>query len=462
MPQTTNALGTERISSLFRQMVIPTVIAQLVNLAYNMVDRIYIGHMPGDGSLALTGVGVCMPAVMLLAAFAQLIGAGGAPRVSFFLGQQDIKSAEHTLGSCTVCLIVGSVILTIAARIFSKDILLCFGASENTLPYALDYINIYILGTVFVECATGLAYFITAQGFTKISMLSILTGAGLNMILDPIFIFSFDMGVKGAAIATVLSQAASAGVVLVFLSSPKSILNLRLENLHIHKRLLLPALSLGASPCIMQITESILTIAFNRSLLKYGGDIAVGTMTIFSTMMSIVVYPLMGIGQGAQPIISYNHGAGRWDRVKLCCLLVLGVSVCYSGALWLLILLCPAALVNVFAASLALRGYAAEMVRSFFPMLWIMGLQVAGQHLFLALGNAKTSLFIALLRKVFLLIPLILLLPRILPNSVQAVFLAEPVSDTLSAITTMILFATQYKAIFIGVFSKKRHNHRCA
>lgn len=448
MSQDTNALGTARVSKLFYKLVIPTVIAQLVNLAYNMIDRIYIGHIPNVGSLALTGIGVCMPAITLLAAFAQLIGAGGAPRASFFLGQQDIKSAEHTLGSCTVCLFWFSILLTVIARIFSKNILLLFGASENTLSYALDYFNIYILGTIFVEFATGLVYFITAQGFTKISMLSVLVGAGLNIILDPVFIFIFHMGVKGAAIATVLSQASSAFVVLVFLSGKKSILKLYRENLHIHKHLILPALALGLSPCVMQITESILTISFNRSLLKYGGDIAVGTMTIFSTIMSIAVYPLMGIGQGAQPIISYNHGADRWDRVKKCCLLVLSISFCYSGILWILIQIFPQIFINIFANDPTLCSYARSMIHTFFAMLWIMGLQIAGQHLFLALGNARTSLFIALLRKVFLLVPLILLLPRILSNPVQAVFLAEPVSDTLAAVTTISLFGVQYKKNF--------------
>lgn len=448
MFQNTDTLETERVSSLFQKLVIPAVIAQLVNLAYNMVDRIYIGHIPEIGSLALTGVGVCMPVITLLAAFAQLFGAGGAPRASFFLGRQDIKSAEHTLESCTVCLFWFSIILTVTGRIFSKDILLMFGASENTLAYALDYLNLYILGTIFVEFSTGLVFFITAQGFTKISMISVLSGASLNIILDPVFIFFFHMGVKGAAIATVLSQICSAFFVLAFLFGKKSILKLRRENLHIHKHLLFPALALGLSPCVMQITESVLTISFNRSLLKYGGDIAVGTMTIFSTIMSIAVYPLMGIGQGAQPIISYNHGSGRWERVKSCSLLVLGVSICYSGVLWMLIQIFPQVFINIFASDPTLYSYAGNMISVFFSMLWIMGLQIAGQNLFLALGNAKTSLFIALLRKVFLLIPLILLLPRILPNPVWAIFLAEPISDTLAAFTTGILFTVQYKTVF--------------
>lgn len=448
MQNNISSLETERIPPLFVRLVMPTVAAQVVNLAYNMVDRIYIGRIPGIGGTALTGVGVCMPVILILSALAQLAG-GGAPRASFYLGRHDEESAEHTLGACAAFLIAASLVLTVTARVFSKDILLIFGASEGTIKYGLDYLNIYILGTIFVEISMGLASFITAQGFTRISMASVLIGAGTNILLDPVFIYTFDMGVRGAAIATILSQAFSVVWVLVFLTGRKTVLRLRRKYLHFHTRLLLPALALGLSPFVMTATESAVLICFNRALLQFGGDIAVGTMTIFSTIMSAATYPLMGIGQGIQPIVSYNHGAGQWERVKKSCCLTFASCLGFSGVIWTLILLFPTAFVQIFAANdQSLCLYAAGKMRIFFSMLWVMGAQYAGQNLFLALGNARTSLFIALLRKVFLLIPLIWILPTVLPYPVQAVFLAEPISDTVTTLTTVCLFFHQYKSIF--------------
>jgi len=382
-------LGTEKVSKLFVKLAVPTVVAQLVNLLYNMVDRIYIGHMKDIGSLALTGVGVCMPVIMIISAFACLIGMGGAPQVSISLGKGEHERAERIMNCCFMFLILISVILTVFLRIFGDRLLLLFGASENTIPYASAYMNIYVLGTLFVQLSLGMNMFITCQGFTKISMLSVIIGAVMNIILDPIFIFGFDMGVRGAAMATIVSQAVSAVWIIRFLFGKKTGIKLQKRFFKFDFKLILPCMALGVSPFIMQSTESILNICFNSSLLKYGGDIAVGAMTILSTLMQFSLLPLQGMSQGAQPITSYNLGAGKPERVKQSVMLLLKVCFAYSMLFWITLMLFPTFYVKLFNSNAELVTYTQWAMRIYFAVLGIFGVQIACQQSFIALGNAK-------------------------------------------------------------------------
>ena len=437
-------LGTERIGKLLFKLALPSVVAQLVNLLYNMVDRVYIGHMENVGSLALTGVGVCMPVILLVSAFAALVGMGGAPQVSIYMGKKDYKTAEKIMGNCFVFLIFISIVLTGFLYIFGEDLLLIFGASENTIGYAIDYMNIYVIGTIFVQMALGMNMFITCQGFTKISMLSVVIGAVLNIILDPILIFNFNMGVKGAALATIISQAVSAVWVVSFLAGKKSGIRLKKENFKVDFRILLPCLALGVSPFIMQATESVINICFNSSLLKYGGDVAVGAMTVLSTVMQFSMLPLQGLTQGAQPITSYNYGAGNPDRVKQSFKLLLISCFVYSMLLWSLVMIMPEKFVLMFNSAPELVSYGSWAMRIYFAVLGIFGIQIACQQTFIAIGNAKTSLFLAVFRKIILLIPLIYILPNFFADKAMAVYLAEPVADIIAVITTAILFARYF------------------
>lgn len=437
-------LGTERIGKLLFKLALPSVVAQLVNLLYNMVDRVYIGHMENVGSLALTGVGVCMPVILLVSAFAALVGMGGAPQVSIYMGKKDYKTAEKIMGNCFVFLIFISIVLTGFLYIFGEDLLLIFGASENTIGYAIDYMNIYVIGTIFVQMALGMNMFITCQGFTKISMLSVVIGAVLNIILDPILIFNFNMGVKGAALATIISQAVSAVWVVSFLAGKKSGIRLKKENFKVDFRILLPCLALGVSPFIMQATESVINICFNSSLLKYGGDVAVGAMTVLSTVMQFSMLPLQGLTQGAQPITSYNYGAGNPDRVKQSFKLLLISCFVYSMLLWSLVMIMPEKFVLMFNSDPELVSYGSWAMRIYFAVLVIFGIQIACQQTFIAIGNAKTSLFLAVFRKIILLIPLIYILPNFFADKAMAVYLAEPVADIIAVITTSILFARYF------------------
>ena len=341
MQDNKNFLGTEPVGKLLLKLSIPTVIAQLINMLYNIVDRIYIGHIPGEGSLALTGVGVCMPIIMIVSAFAALVSSGGAPRASIYMGKQDNKSAENILGNCFILQIIISVILTAILLIWGRDLLLAFGASENTISYATDYMHIYAFGTLFVQLTLGMNAFITAQGFTTFSMVSVLIGAVCNIVLDPVFIFVFHMGVRGAALATVISQAISTLWVVSFLCGKKTLLHLRKKHLHLEAKVVLPCIALGLAAFIMQSSESIVTVCFNSSLLRYGGDIAVGAMTILTSVMQFAMLPLQGIAQGAQPISSYNYGAKNADRVKKTFRLLLITCLSYS------VLLCKTQRVGV-------------------------------------------------------------------------------------------------------------------
>ena len=440
-------LATEPIGKLLFRLSIPTVVAQLINMLYNIVDRIYIGHMPGDGSLALTGVGVCMPIIMLVAAFAALVSSGGAPRASIFMGEKDNESAEKTLGNCFSLQIVVSVILTAVLLIWNKDLLLAFGASENTIGYATDYMSIYAIGTLFVQMTLGMNTFITAQGFTTVSMVSVIIGAVCNIVLDPIFIFGFQMGVKGAALATVLSQAVGAVWILQFLTGKKTILRLKKENMKLLPSIILPCLGLGISTFVMLSTESLLSISFTSSLSRYGGDIAVGAMTIITSVSQLVVMPLQGICQGGQPIISYNYGANNKERVKEAFFTQFGSCVVYTTVFWLVLMFVPRIFAGMFTNDTLLIEYTTWALRIYMVGIFSLGFQISCQQSFMALGQAKVSLLLACLRKIILLIPLIFILPIFFDNKVFAVFLAEPVSDIIAAAVTTITFLTQFNRI---------------
>jgi len=438
-------LATEPIGKLLFRLSIPTVVAQLINMLYNIVDRIYIGHMPGDGSLALTGVGVCMPIIMLVAAFAALVSSGGAPRASIFMGEKDNESAEKTLGNCFSLQIVVSVILTAVLLIWNKDLLLAFGASENTIGYATDYMSIYAIGTLFVQMTLGMNTFITAQGFTTISMVSVIIGAVCNIVLDPIFIFGFQMGVKGAALATIISQMLSCVWIISFLCGKKTLLKLKKENLKLRADIILPCIALGTAAFVMQSSESVISVCFNSSLLKYGGDIAVGAMTIMTSVMQFAMLPLQGIAQGAQPITSYNFGAKRADRVKKTFRLLLITCLTYSIALWTAVMIAPQMFVKIFTSDASLAQFAAPMLRIYLGGLGLFGIQIACQMTFTSLGKAANSIVVAVVRKFVLLLPLIYIMPSILADKTQAVYMAEPVADIIAVTFTAILFTFQFK-----------------
>lgn len=441
-------LGSGKVSKLLLSLALPTITSQIVNMLYNLVDRIYIGHMqPVDtvGKLALTGVGVCLPIIVVISAFAALLAMGGAPRASIQEGRGNPKEAERIMGNCLTMLVAASVVLTVVLQLFARDLLLLFGASENTIDYAAAYMGIYSLGTVFVQVTLGMNAYITAQGFTTISMRTTLIGAGLNIVLDPIFIFGLDMGVRGAALATILSQAVSAAWVLCFLTGGKTKWRLRRKNLRPQASVVLPCLALGLSPFIMQSTESLIAVCFNSSLLKYGGDLAVGAMTVLTSIMQLAMMPLQGLTQGAQPIISYNYGAQNSQRVREAFRCLLLACVTYSMTMWVLVQLMPQMFAGIFTPNAELQAYAAWALRIYMAATGIFGVQIACQQTFIALGNAKTSLFLAVLRKIILLIPLVYILPHFFTNKVFGVFLAEPVADVLAVCTTACMFAFQFK-----------------
>ncbi len=438
-------LGQAPIGRLLFKLAIPTVLAQLINMLYNVVDRIYIGHMPGNGDLALTGVGVCMPIIMFVSAFAALISSGGAPRASIFMGKGDNNAAEQTLGGCLSLQIIISVVLTAVLLIWNRDFLLAFGASQNTIGYAVDYMKIYAIGTIFVQLTLGMNAYITAQGFAQMGMFTVLIGAVCNIILDPLFIFAFDMGVQGAALATILSQGISCVWVLSFLCGRKTLLKIRRANLKIKPAIVLPCIALGLAPFIMQGSESIISVCFNSSLLRYGGDIAVGAMTILTSVMQFAMMPLQGLAQGAQPILSYNFGARNPERVKKTFRLLLASSMVYSFLLWALIMLFPSLFAGIFTPDPALLQFAAKALRVYCAVLVIFGIQVASQMTFVSLGKAGCSIIVAVMRKFVLLLPLIYIMPRLMSNQTMAVYTAEPVADVLAVTFTAILFVFQFR-----------------
>ena len=441
-------LGKGSVGKLLFSLALPTITSQIVNMLYNIVDRVYIGRIaPVEtvGKLALTGVGVCMPIIMVISAFASLVAMGGAPRASIQEGRGNSRESERIMSNCFTMLVLVSVVLTVVFQVFGRNLLLMFGASENTIDYAVDYMDIYTLGTVFVQVTLGMNAYITAQGFTTVSMKTVLIGAGLNTILDPIFIFGLGMGVRGAALATVISQAVSAVWVLRFLLGSKTKWSLRREYLRPQAEVVLPCLALGLSPFIMQSTESLISICFNSSLLKYGSDLAVATMTILTSIMQFTMMPLLGLSQGAQPLLSYNFGARNLQRVKEAFRCLFIASLTCSMVCWVPIQLFPEIFVRIFNNNPELVAYASRSLRVYMGVSGIFGIQIACQQTFIALGNAKTSLFLAVLRKILLLIPLIYLLPCFFEDKAFAVFLAEPAADLLAVAATAFLFFRQFK-----------------
>lgn len=443
-------LGNGKVGSLLFKLALPAILAQIINVMYNMVDRMYIGHIPDVGPSALTGVGVTMPLIMAISAFAVLVSMGGAPRASILMGKQDKEGAERILGNCTTMLVCTAAVLTAFILLAGRSILMLFGASENTIGYAWSYMQIYAVGTLFVQTALGLNAFINAQGFAKIGMFTVAIGAVCNIILDPIFIFGLGMGVRGAALATIFSQAVSSVWVVGFLMSERSTLRIKAKNLKLSAQVILPCMGLGVSPFIMQFTESILSICFNTSLLKYGGDMAVGAMTIMASVMQFSMLPLQGLTQGAQPIISFNYGAGKIDRVKKAFRLLLVSTLTFSTLLWLLAMLTPQVFIAIFTGDADLAAYTAWAIRIYMAASLLFGIQLSCQQTFIALGNAVTSVFLALLRKVILLIPLIFILPIFFTDKVFAVYLAEPVADIVAVSVTSILFIRQYRRLSAG------------
>lgn len=443
----TSNLGTQPVSTLLFKLALPAITAQVINVLYNMVDRMFIGHIPEVGAAALTGVGVTMPVIMAVSAFAALVSMGGAPRAAIMMGRKEKEQAEQIMGNCFVLLVCIAVLLTAAILFFGRDILMLFGASENTIGYAVEYLNVYAMGTIFVQLALGLNAFITTQGHAVTSMITVLIGAVLNLILDPIFIFAFHMGVKGAALATIISQAVSAFWVLRFLTSKKTFLRLGRKFMQVRLNVVMPCIALGVSPFIMQFTESVIIVCFNASLLKYGGDLAVGAMTILSTVMQFAMLPLQGITQGAQPIISYNYGAQNYERVRRTFKLLIVSCLAYSTLLWAVCMFLPQIFIHLFTNDPQLVEVTVWAIGIYMASALLFGAQIGCQQTFIAIGNAKTSIFLAIFRKIILLIPLIFILPQFIENQVMGVFLAEPIADFLAVCTTSALFWRTFKTL---------------
>ena len=439
-------LGTGKILPLMLKLSIPVIFAQFINGLYNVVDRIYLGHIPNEGARILTGVGITFPIIMFISAFAMLIGAGGSPLASINLGAKNKEKAEDILNQGFTTLLIISGVITVVFYCFKEELIFLFGASENTFGPANDYMSIYLLGTVFVQLTIGLNAFISTQGFTKFSMITVLIGAITNIALDPIFIFYFNMGAKGAALATVISQSLSCIWVLKFLVGNKTEIKLKLSKMKVQKSILLSILALGISPFIMHSTEAVINFVFNSTLQRHGGDIAVGSMTIISSIMSFLWMPIAGLGQGCQSILSYNYGAGNMDRVKKACKILFICCLTYTISMQTLVSLYPHVPVQLFTADKELVNYTCSVLGIFFLAYGIFGLQSASQQIFLALGQAKVSLFLALLRKIFLLVPLVYILSSTSLKT-MGVFIAEPISDAISATTALILFLVNIKKI---------------
>lgn len=440
-------LGAEPVGKLLATLAVPAITSQVVNALYNMVDRMYIGHIPEVGATALTGVGVCFPILMIISAFAALMGIGGAPRASIFMGRKDNHHAEEIMGNCFTALLLTGVTLTVLVLLFGEPLLYLFGASENTVFYGLQYMNIYAFGTVFVQLTLGMNAFISAQGFSKISMMTVIIGAVINIILDPIFIFALDMGVRGAALATVISQAVSACWAVKFLIGKDTVLKLHRRNFRLKKSVILPSIALGVGSFVMMSTESLIVLCFNSSLLKYGGDMAVGAMTILSSVMQFALMPLQGITQGGQPIISFNFGAKNMERVKQAFKLQLFGCVAYTTVIFMLVEFWPGLFAGIFTTNAELLAVSRWSMRIYMATVVLMGVQISCQQTFIAFGNAKITAFLAIFRKILLLIPLIYILPMFFEDKVFAVFLAEPVADTIAVATTVILFVRNFKKL---------------
>ena len=440
-----NILETMPVGLLFLKMTLPAVLSQLINILYNLVDKMFIGHMKNGGAEALAGMGVTTPVILLLSAFSALVSMGGAPKAAIVLGKNEKDTAERIMGSCTALLLVISFFLTAGMLLWGKKILLVFGASKDTISYAAEYMRIYCLGTVFIQLSLGLNTFITTQGFAKVSMINVAIGAVINVILDPVLIYVCDLGIRGAALATVIAQAVSCVFVVRFLTSGKSTMRLRRLYIRIDWKLLLPCILLGTSPALMQITENMVAISFNTVLQRYGGDMAVASMSILNSVMQFVMLLLPGLVQGAQPILSYNLGAGRIERVRKTFHYLLFSCIAGSCIIWVACMVFPEHIIGIFTNSAALRTYSVTPLRIYLCLLCIYGIQVACQYSFVALDQAKTAIFLTIWRKIILLIPLIFLLPQVVSNPTIGVFLAEPIADFAAVCTTGALFFRYYQ-----------------
>lgn len=446
MSENKDFLEKEPIGKLLLKLALPTLAAQLINMLYNIVDRIYIGHIPDIGAAALTGVGVCMPLILIVSAFAALVGYGGAPRASIYMGKKDQHTAEQILGNCFALQIIVSLILTVIILKWNRNLLLAFGASENTIGYASSYMNIYAIGTLFVELTLGMNAFVTAQGFAKTGMYSVLIGAVSNIILDPIFIFGLHMDVRGAALATIISQALSCIWVISFLCSKKSFIRIRTANLRLVPGVILPCLALGLATFIMQASESVISVCFNSSLQRYGGDIAVGAMTILTSVMQFAMLPLQGLAQGSQPIISYNYGASNAVRVRATFRLLLKISMIYATVLWALVMLVPGVFAGIFTSNRELIDFTIPALRIYMAVMFLFGIQISCQITFNSLGKAVESIIVAVVRKFVLLIPLIYIVPLIFSgNKTMAVYMAEPIADFFAITFTVLLFRVRFR-----------------
>ena len=443
-------MGTGSVKKLMAKMAVPALVAQLVNLLYNIVDRIYIGHLPEIGATALTGVGLFAPILMLITAFAMLAGAGGAPRAAIAMGKGDTDTAERIMGNCFTVLLGLAVVLTAALLEYAPALLRLFGASDATLPYAVSYGRIYLLGSVFVLIVMGMNPFITTQGFARVSMLTTVIGAVINIVLDPILMFGLKLGVRGAAIATVLSQAVSAVWILRFLTGEKTVLRLKAGNMRLQRQVILPCLGLGLSSFVMVSTESVLSVCFTSSLSRYGGDVAVGAMTVLTSINQLITMPLSGICQGGQPLISYNYGAGKLKRVKEAFFCQFAVCVAYTTVFWAALMAFPRLFAGIFTNDTELVRYTGWAIRIFLACSFSVGFQISCQQAFMALGQAKISLLMACLRKLILLIPLIFILPPFFTDKAMAVFLAEPVSDFAAAAVTTLTFFRFFRKLMKG------------
>lgn len=454
MEEKSSILGREKVPKLLVRLAAPAIVAQIVNVLYNIVDRIFIGRM-ADGSVAMAGVGVSFPIILIISAFSALIGMGGGPLVAIKMGEKDNDSAEEIMSNSFLMLIIASIILMVIFQLNKDSLLWLFGASESTIGYAKDYLGIYLIGTVFVLISMGMNPFINTQGFASTGMMTVLIGAVINIVLDPIFIFGLGMGVKGAALATIIAQGVSAVWVLIFLFGKKSIIKIRSKYFKLKKHVIIGVLSLGVSPFIMQATESLVLISLNSRLQVFGGDIAVGAMTIMSSVMQIVTLPIVGLMQGAQPILSYNYGAKSLDRVKYT--FKLAITFCFSYALvmWALLMAFPSIFVNMFNNEAELVRITSWSIRIYFAGIMGIGIQIACQQTFLALGKAKISFVLAILRKVILLIPLVFILPNFMDDKLLAVFLSEPISDIVAATVTFVCFVAFYKKTLAKVDNNK-------
>lgn len=444
MNKNTIDLGKDKIGKLLFKLALPAIIAQLVNVLYNIVDRIFIGRIE-NGDIAMAGVGIAFPIIIIITAFSSLIGIGGAPLAAIKMGEKDNDGAEKIMSNSFAMLIILGIVLTIGFLIFKEPLLWAFGASDTTIGFASQYLTIYLIGTIFVQIALGMNPFINTQGFAKIGMATVMIGAVVNIVLDPILIFGFKMGVSGAALATIISQFISAIWALKFLFGNKSILKIRKKYLKPEAKTVLPILALGVSPFVMQSTESLVLISLNSKLMMYGGDLAVGAMTIMSSIMQIVTLPANGLAQGAQPIISYNYGAKNMDRVKKTFKILFVCSITYTSVMWLSLNIFPEVFVTIFNKKQELIEITSWSIKIFFAGIFLFGAQIACQQTFLALGQAKISLILALLRKIILLIPLVFILPAMFDDKLKAVLFAEPIADILAALTTMVCFFIFYK-----------------